>query len=99
MFVVLFLAVALLAGFILWRVTSSGKRVREDSFFVGGESAYAAPNFPATEFYKTIEDIPLLAKVYKFLKSGKWDIYNLLNSLLNGLYFIFSLKWVFKRKR
>lgn len=82
MFVALFLGVALLAGFLLWKVISSGKGVREDSFFVGGESAYGSPNFPATEFYKTIEDIPLLSKVYKFLKSGKWDIYNLLNKIL-----------------
>ncbi|MCX5695506.1 MAG: proton-conducting transporter membrane subunit [Candidatus Omnitrophica bacterium] len=82
MFVALFLGVALLAGFLLWKVISSGKGVREDSFFVGGESAYGSPNFPATEFYKTIEDVPLLSKVYKFLKSGKWDIYNLLNKIL-----------------
>lgn len=82
LFVALFLGVALLAGFLLWKVISSGKGVREDSFFVGGESAYGSPNFPATEFYKTIEDIPLLSKVYKFLKSGKWDIYNLLNKIL-----------------
>ena len=89
---------ALILGFIVWRLTSTVRKVREDGFFAGGESGYGSPAFPATEFYKTIEDLPLLRKIYRFLKSPKWDIYNILNKVLGGLYFIFSLKWIFRRK-
>ena len=77
-FTVIFISVALIIGFILWNLMSN-KRVREDVFFVGGESGYAKPLFPATEFYKTIEDLPLLRRVYRFIGSEKWDIYNILN--------------------
>ncbi len=35
MFVALFLGLALLLGFILWRLTSGGRKVREDGFFTG----------------------------------------------------------------
>ena len=99
MFVALFLGTALLLGFVLWRLTAGARKVREDSFFSGGESEYSAPSFPATEFYKTIEDLPQLSRLYRFLKSDKWDIYNILNRILGGLYFVFSLRWIFKRKK
>jgi len=99
MFVAAFLGLALVLGFVVWRITSGGRKVREDSFFVGGESEYGAPSFPATEFYKTIEGLPLLAQAYRFLKSEKWDIYNILSKVLGGLYFIFALKWILKPKK
>ena len=96
--VALFIALALLLGILLWRIMPA-KKVRQDSFFTGGETAYAYPDFPATEFYKTIEELPLLRGVYRFLKSEKWDIYNILNGILKSLYFIFTLKWIFKPKK
>ncbi|MDD2680217.1 MAG: complex I subunit 5 family protein [Candidatus Omnitrophica bacterium] len=80
-FVALFIALALLLGLFLWRAMSA-KKVRRDSFFTGGETAYAYPDFPATEFYKTIEELPLLRGAYRFLKSEKWDIYNILTWIL-----------------
>ncbi|MDD5568791.1 MAG: proton-conducting transporter membrane subunit, partial [Candidatus Omnitrophica bacterium] len=83
-FVSLFLGTALLLGFVLWRATSSGKKVREDSFFTGGELGYDTPGFPATEFYKTIENLPLLANIYRFLKNDKFDVYNILNGIIGG---------------
>lgn len=98
-FVALFLGLALLAGFILWRAASYARKVREDTLFTGGELGYGSPSFPATEFYKTIENLPLPASLFRFLKSDKWDVYNILNRVLGGLYFIVSLKWVFRRKK
>ncbi|MFA5063355.1 MAG: proton-conducting transporter membrane subunit [Candidatus Omnitrophota bacterium] len=84
MFVSLFLGIAMLLGFVLWRAISSGKKVREDSYFTGGELGYDTPGFPATEFYKTIENIPLLANIYRFLKNDKFDIYNILSRIIGG---------------
>ena len=97
-FVALFITVALLLGLLLWRAMTT-KKVRKDSFFTGGETAYAYPDFPATEFYKTIEELPLLRGVYRFLRSEKWDIYNILSGILKSLGFILTLKWIFKSKR
>lgn len=97
-FVAIFLIVSLILGFIVWKFTFSAKNVREDGYFVGGESGYGSPAFPATEFYKTIEDMPLFRRVYRFLKSPKWDIYNILEKVLGGLYFILALRWIFKRE-
>ncbi|MDD5027031.1 MAG: proton-conducting transporter membrane subunit [Candidatus Omnitrophica bacterium] len=97
-FVALFIAAALLLGLLLWRVMAV-KKARQDNFFTGGETAYAYPDFPATEFYKTIERLPLLRGAYRFLRSEKWDIYNILSGILKSLGFIFSLKWIFKPKR
>jgi formate hydrogenlyase subunit 3/multisubunit Na+/H+ antiporter MnhD subunit len=98
-FVAIFLLAALILGFVVWKLTSGGRKVREDGYFTGGESGYGSPAFPATEFYKTIEDLPLLRKIYRFLKSPKWDIYNILDKVLRGLCFIFTLKWIFKPKK
>ena len=96
--VALFIALALLLGVLLWRIMPA-KKVRQDSFFTGGETAYAYPDFPATEFYKTIEELPLLRGVYRLLKSERWDIYNILDGIMKSLYFIFTLKWIFKPKK
>ncbi|MCX5700554.1 MAG: proton-conducting transporter membrane subunit [Candidatus Omnitrophica bacterium] len=85
-FVSVFIIMALVIGFIIWN-SMNKKGVREDTFFVGGESGYSRPLFPATEFYKTIENLPLLRIYYRFLKSEDLDIYNIL-----------TLKWIFKRK-
>jgi len=76
-FVSIFIIMALVLGFILWN-TMKTKKVREDGYFAGGESSYDRPLFPATEFYKTIENLPLLRIFYRFLKSEDFDIYNIL---------------------
>lgn len=98
-FVALFFAIALILGFVLWKMTSGGRKVRVDGFFIGGGSVQGRPVFPATEFYKTIEEVPLFRVAYRFLKSEKWDIYNILNGILRGLYFVLALKWIFKHKK
>ncbi|MFA5096232.1 MAG: proton-conducting transporter membrane subunit [Candidatus Omnitrophota bacterium] len=95
--VALFFGLALILGLIVWRGTAGSRKIREDGFFVGGESAYGSPDFPATEFYRTIEELPYLAGVYRFLRSEKWDVYNILNRVLKVFYFIFGLGWIFKR--
>ncbi|MFH0855841.1 MAG: proton-conducting transporter membrane subunit [Candidatus Omnitrophota bacterium] len=97
--VLLFLGIALSLGFVLWMATGLKRKVRKDTYFSGGELGYDAPDFPATEFYKTIENLPLLAIFYRFLKNEKFDIYNILNKIPEGLIFIFSLRWIFGRNK
>jgi formate hydrogenlyase subunit 3/multisubunit Na+/H+ antiporter MnhD subunit len=86
-FVSVVILFSLVCGFFLWNA-SRAKAVRADSLFVGGEVAYDRPLFPATEFYKTVEEMSGMRIVYRFLKSERLDIYNIL-----------TLKWLFGRKK
>lgn len=92
LFVTALLGISLILGFILWALMP-GKRVRQDNLFIGGEAPAVETSFPATEFYKTIQNLPLLRKVYGFLNTQNLDIYNILTG-------IFMLKWFLgKRKK
>ncbi len=86
-----FIIISLVLGFIIWS-SMRNKKVREDDFFAGGESAYGYPSFPATEFYKSIPEMPGLRKIYSFLKNEKFDLYNILTG-------IFALRWFRKPKK
>jgi len=93
---------ALISGVIFWGLIRT-KKVREDSYFIGGETMQVLPSFPATEFYKTIEEMPLLKKLYRMIKFEGLDVYNLLTVGLgvvsSFIYAIFTLKWIFKDKK
>ncbi len=80
--ITIFMAIilAVLIGYILWRFTHAAK-IRVDSSFVGGEPADVRFDFPATEFYKTIENIPHVQGMYRFLHSDGLDVYNIIKSL------------------
>ncbi|PIP19481.1 MAG: hypothetical protein COT38_05095 [Candidatus Omnitrophica bacterium CG08_land_8_20_14_0_20_41_16] len=86
-----FIIISLVLGFIIWS-SMRNKKVREDDFFVGGESNYGRPSFPATEFYKSIPEMPGLRKIYSFLKDERFDLYNILTG-------IFVLRWFRKPKK
>ena len=85
------ICLSLILGFILW-YSMRQKKVREDVFFVGGESGYSAPSFPATEFYKTIPEMPLMTRFYRVISLEGLDIYNILVAIV-------TLKWLRKRKK
>ena len=66
------LVIALFLGLILFFLLSS--RVRRTETYIGGEVATNKMAFPATHFYKTIEDGPL-AGYYRRESSGSFDLY------------------------
>ncbi len=90
-FVFVFIASGFLLGLILWGLMKHNK-VRVDNSFVGGEDDYILPSYPATEFYRTIEEVPVMKGAYRVLKSESADFYNILvgiSNLISHLVFIF----------
>lgn len=81
------LATGLFFGLIFWPGMRH-KKLREDSFFIGGEEPVFGPSFPATEFYKTIEGFPALKKIYALIRFEGLDLFNLLTSLFRLLGYI-----------
>jgi len=89
-FALIFLLVGLLSGALLWYAGPLRKSVREDVAFTGSETSKMYPSFPATEFYKTIEDIPAVNKLLRFLKLETLDFYNIIRGFMNiAAYFLF----------
>jgi formate hydrogenlyase subunit 3/multisubunit Na+/H+ antiporter MnhD subunit len=89
--VAVFIVVSLIAGFVIWN-SLRNKRVREDEFFSGGETEYDPQSFPATEFYKSVPNMPVLSKIYSFLQNDKFDLYNILKG-------IFIFNWARRPKK
>ncbi|MEI6631002.1 MAG: complex I subunit 5 family protein [bacterium] len=85
------LGVGLLLGLIFWQGLKS-KKLRTDNFFIGGEEPVFGPDFPATHFYRTIEELPPIKKLYSLMQFEALDLYNLLNGSLRFLaYLLFIL--------
>lgn len=74
----------LLIGLGLLRMDKR-KVLRTDEMFIGGESLSSSfsPNFPGTEFYKTVEEVPLFKKIYLVLNKESLDFYNIVNAVIN----------------
>ncbi len=53
------------------------RNFRTDDSFIGGEVFYDKTGFAATEFYKTINDAPVLTYFYKWADKKWFDIYDL----------------------
>jgi len=81
------LALGFILGLILWQADKS-KKTRPDSFFIGGEEPVFGPSFPATQFYRTLEEMPLLKRIFTFLKLESLDIYNVLIGLAKVVSFL-----------
>jgi formate hydrogenlyase subunit 3/multisubunit Na+/H+ antiporter MnhD subunit len=91
-FVLLFIFFGLALGFMFWRSNKAKATMRQDGPFIGGETTALQASFPATEFYRSIEDMPLLARIYRILKLQALDLYNILSGLMNILaYLLFIL--------
>ncbi|RJO65219.1 MAG: hypothetical protein C4540_01870 [Candidatus Omnitrophota bacterium] len=82
-FALIFLSLGLICGVLLWYVGPLKKSVREDVAFTGGETSDLHTTFPATEFYKTVEEIPAVNKVLRFLKLEVFDLYNVVRGFMN----------------
>jgi formate hydrogenlyase subunit 3/multisubunit Na+/H+ antiporter MnhD subunit len=65
---------SIVLGVIIYLVTLPGKFRRAESF-IGGEKASADTGFPATGFYETIRNAPVLSFMYEKAYKGWFDIY------------------------
>jgi hypothetical protein len=74
-------AAGLVLGWIFWK-TAKTKQLRADDIFIGGEDASYGPSFPATEFYRSVEEMPLMRRAYALLKKESLDLYNILQGVL-----------------
>lgn len=81
------LSLGLLLGWLAWSVLSP-KNTRQDQPFVGGEEPIAGLSFPATEFYKTVEEASLLRRAYAVLKLEPLDLYCIMRGLLRSSAFL-----------
>jgi formate hydrogenlyase subunit 3/multisubunit Na+/H+ antiporter MnhD subunit len=87
-FVFTFLCLGLLLGIILWSLTKNRSVTKTDDYYIGAETQALETNFPATEFYRTIEEMPLMKRIYALIKKESLDLYNLLTGALNVLAYI-----------
>ena len=85
------LVLAVVAGIFLYWLFDSLKDLRRVPTWVGGsvhdpERAY----FPGTEFYRTIDEMPLLNKIFSLQKKGYFDVYELFSGLSLSIASYFS---------
>lgn len=69
------------------------QKVKVSGAYYGGQGESDEINFPATEFYKTVQDLPAAARFYSFLDRRFMDIYNVLvsGSRNIGLFLYYAL--------
>jgi NADH:ubiquinone oxidoreductase subunit 5 (subunit L)/multisubunit Na+/H+ antiporter MnhA subunit len=68
----------LILGLIAFKLSSIKLSFREDSPFVGGETAVLKESkVSGTEFYNTIREINILGKIYRLAERKYFDIYDL----------------------
>lgn len=67
--------VGIVIGFIIYLIGSI-KNLRVDEPFIGGELITEDMRVSGVKFYKTIEEIPILAALYSGAKKGYFDIYD-----------------------
>jgi NADH:ubiquinone oxidoreductase subunit 5 (subunit L)/multisubunit Na+/H+ antiporter MnhA subunit len=73
-FVVAWLLIGSVVCVIMWRLLSAAT-ARKDAMFIGGEPPGFGPRFPATEFYRTFDDIPVVRRLYALIKAEAFDVY------------------------
>ncbi|MCD6415496.1 MAG: hypothetical protein J7M08_02220 [Planctomycetes bacterium] len=80
----LLLLVALVAGAVIYALGTI-KSIREDDAYIGGETGErAAPyDYTGVQFYRTIETLPALDKLYRRAKEHCYDIYDLGHRLVD----------------
>ena len=68
--------IGLLIGILIYFIGTL-KTLRTTEPFIGGETLPSSEGPSGTEFYNTISDIPVLAKLYDLTKKGLFDIYEI----------------------
>ncbi|MFA6349792.1 MAG: hypothetical protein WCY12_02545, partial [Candidatus Omnitrophota bacterium] len=52
--------------------------------FIGGEDPQTFnPSFPATEFYRTFQQLPAVNAIFKFISKDSLDFFNVLSAGIN----------------
>jgi formate hydrogenlyase subunit 3/multisubunit Na+/H+ antiporter MnhD subunit len=74
------IVLGVLLGLAFWK-NAKGAGVRVDEMSVGGEKPELSPSFPGTEFYRTVEEVPLVKRIYRLLKLESFDPYHVIPSL------------------
>ena len=67
----------------LFFVFSAKNNVRKDNIYIGSETTRLDTSFPATEYYRSIEEFPIISNVYNILKKECYDIYTLIQRFFN----------------
>ena len=68
---------------LLFYLIGNIRNFRTDDSFIGGETFYDKTGFAATDFYKTINNAPILSYLYKWADKKWFDIYDITkNSIL-----------------
>ncbi len=80
--------VGIVIGVIVYAMGNM-KNLRVDDPFIGGELMTDDMKVSGVAFYKTIEELPLLAKFYAWSKKGYFDIYNVGTKLV----FVFTRRF------
>ncbi|MFA5114831.1 MAG: hypothetical protein WC469_02040, partial [Candidatus Omnitrophota bacterium] len=76
----LLLLTGVILGFVFWQADRS-RKTRADGFFIGGEEPVFEPSFPATQFYLSLEELPLLKRIFAIIRLESLDVYNILLGL------------------
>ncbi|MBM3248430.1 MAG: hypothetical protein FJZ10_03285 [Candidatus Omnitrophica bacterium] len=85
------ISVSLVIGIIIWVSSRNNKNLRIDAAFIGGGDLKYVPTFPATEFYRSIEEVSLVNPIYRFLKLEGLDLYRILTGTLKAFSYIFFI--------
>jgi formate hydrogenlyase subunit 3/multisubunit Na+/H+ antiporter MnhD subunit len=67
--------IGIVIGAVIYAI-GNVKNLRINEPFIGGEQLRSDMKISGVSFYKTIEDIPLIAKFYNWAKKGYFDIYD-----------------------
>ncbi|MFC1703931.1 NADH-quinone oxidoreductase subunit L [Candidatus Omnitrophota bacterium] len=62
-------------GFVIYLLGNIKGKIREDSWYIGGEPIPQEHRVSGVDFYKTIQNIPLLKFIYKKAEEKVFDIY------------------------
>jgi formate hydrogenlyase subunit 3/multisubunit Na+/H+ antiporter MnhD subunit len=85
------LIIGLLLGWV-YSFLGNNKVSRKDKPFIGTEDPDpVGASFPATEFYRTVEEAPGMSRAYKILKIQAFDFYNVFTGLAKFLAYIFFI--------
>lgn len=85
----LFLIIGLGIGLLIY-LAGNLRSMRETSSYIGGEEVDADMRFSGTEFYKTIEELPLIRRLYLKAEDKVFDLYE------QGKKFVFFFIGVFQ---
>ncbi len=78
----------LILGVIAWALMQGPLKLRQDDAFTGAETEDCKPNFPATEFYRAIEGMPGVSRLYKVLKLKSLDLFNIVSGAANLISYV-----------